>query len=399
MGSPPQRRRVWILTRHYPPDVGALAYRVEHLARVLSQDYQVTVLASQPNRYRDAPRAARREQSGAITIRRVSSMPILRSRSKAGRLLTELLGAITMSLVALRHRRKIDVVFSSTPPFFYALPGLVMKRLGRRPLVLDIRDLWLDWAEETRLVRSGVVLSILRAFERAAIRSADHITLTTEGFRRLLLERHDVAPARATVVFNGLDDGLVPEAIAPARPRRPGEPLRVLYAGNLGPSQNLLGIRDGLAASLAKWEDLVVTVVGEGSQRDELASIGHERLHVVPHVDRAALVSLYQKADAFLLHLADLEVYRHTVPSKIFEYIAFERPILCGVRGEAREIAFRHAECFGFGSDDSASFSAAVDRLCSGAEPDNTDEPRADRSEILRSSRDSRWLQVFASVS
>ena len=393
-----QRRRIWILTRHYPPDVGALAYRLEHLARVLSKDYEVTVLTAQPNRYQGAPRAARREQSGAITIRRISSMQVLRSRGKAGRLLTELLGAVSMSLVALRHRRKIDVVFSSTPPFFYALGGLVMKRLGRRPLVLDMRDLWLDWAEETQLVRSRVVLRILRAFERAVIRAADHITLATEGFRRVLLERHDIAPEHATVLFNGLDDELLPEGVEPARPHRPGDRVHVLYAGNLGPSQNLLGIRDGLAASLEKWDNLTVTIVGDGAQRRALASIGHERLDVLPHVGRAELAALYRKADAFLLHLADLEVYSHTVPSKIFEYVAYERPILCGVQGEAREIAFRHADCFAFGSDDSGSFTAAIDRMLSGVAPDNADEPRADRSEILRSSRDSLWLRVFGSV-
>ncbi|NIS31975.1 MAG: glycosyltransferase family 4 protein, partial [Actinobacteria bacterium] len=89
---------------------------------------------------------------------------------------------------------------------------------------------------------------------------------------------------------------------------------------------------------------------------------------------------IYRDADAFLLHLADLDVYRHTVPSKLFEYAAHDRPILCGVRGEAREIAFRHADCYAFDSDDSSSFAAAVDRLCSGAAPDNDAVPRADRS-------------------
>ena len=179
--------------------------------------------------------------------------------------------------------------------------------------------------------------------------------------------------------------------------RLSGDPLHVLYAGNLGPSQNLRGIRDGLAASLDKWENLTVTIVGDGAQREELTSV-HARLHVHPYVDRAKLAALYRSADAFLIHLADLDVYRHTVPSKIFEYVAYERPILCGVQGEARAIAFRHADCFAFNSDDGTSLGAALDRLCSGDEPDNADEPRAERTEILRSSRGPIWRKVFRSV-
>ena len=386
------------MTRHFPPDVGALSYRLQHLADVLAEEYDVTVLASQPNRYAGARKAPKREQVGDVSIRRISSMQVLRSRGKVGRLLTELLGALSLSLVALRHRRKIDLAFSSIPPVFYLLPGLVMKRIGRRPVILDVRDLWLDWAAETGLVRSGLVMSVLRRLEHAAIRSADHITLTTESFRQLLIERHNISPDRATVVFNGLDDALLPEAPDGQSRRRPGDPLTVLYAGNLGPSQNILGIRDGLTSSLDRWPNLTMTIVGDGAQHEALAAIDHERLNVVPHVDRTTLATMYRQADAFLLHLADLEVYRHTVPSKVFEYAAYQSPILCGVQGEAREIALRYADCFVFESDNADSFAAAMGRLCSMDDADNAGMPRSDRSEILRSTRAPLWRTVVESV-
>ena len=390
-----QRQRIWILTRHYPPDVGALAFRLEHLAQVLSSTYDVTVLASQPNRYTNAPKAPRLEQAGSIAIRRISSLQILKSRGKVGRLLTELLGALSMSLVALRHLRKIDVVVASTPPFFYSLPGWTMKRIGRRALVLDVRDLWLDWAEETGLVRSRIARKLLRRLERSAVGAADHITVTTDGFQRTLVERYGLDPNRVTTVFNGLDDDLLPEVITPVQSRHEGDPVHVLYAGNLGSSQNLLALTAGMTAALDKWPRLTLTLVGDGTERSALTAVNHERLRVLPHAARERLASLYADADAFLLHLADLDVYRHTVPSKVFEYAAFERPILCGVRGEAKEIAFRHADCFSFTPNDPNSLANALARLCSGEPPDNDKTVRADRSEILRSSRTEVWLTVM----
>ena len=238
----------------------------------------------------------------------------------------------------------------------------------------------------------------MRALERSIIRSADHLTLATEGFHRLLLQRHGIDPANATVVFNGLDEVLIPERVEPARPRGEGNPLNLLYAGNLGPSQSLLGILEGMLASLEKWPTLSITIVGDGAQWQTLHDVNHPRLIVLPHATREELARLFRETDAFLLHLADLEVYHHTVPSKLFEYAAYERPILCGVVGEAQEICRRHADYFGFASDNPDSFCQAVDRLCSGEAPDNAEATRADPSEILRTSRAPVWLRVFASI-
>jgi len=278
------------------------------------------------------------------------------------------------------------------------VPGLVMRRIGRRPLVLDLRDLWLDWAQETGLLRNPLLRGAMRTVEGMTIRSASHLTLATNGFRELLLERFPIDPAHTSVVKNGLDEVLKPEHVEPARPRGPDAPLHVLYAGNLGPSQNLLGIREGLTTSLESWPLLEITIVGDGAQWQALHDIAHPRLHVLPHTSREELARMCAETDAFLLHLADLEVYRHTVPSKLFEYAAWQRPILCGVVGEAEAICREHAPCFAFQSDDSVSFAQAVDRLCGGLAPDNEGEARAPESEILRSSRGPLWLEVFGSV-
>lgn len=393
------RKRVWILTRHYPPDVGALSYRLKHLAETLAEDYEVTVLTAQPNRYEKADPAPAIERQDHLTIRRISSVHLIRSRGKIGRLLTELLGALWMSIVGLRHSRQIDIAFASMPPFFYGLPGLALKRLAGRPLVLDVRDLWLDWAEEIGVLRSPFLRIPMRFLERLLIRSADHLTLATEGFREQMVEQFELEPERATVVFNGLDEVLIPKNVQPARVRTEGDALHVLYAGNLGPSQSLVTLLDGMLSSLEKWPALTITIIGDGAQREEISKASHPRLKLLPHTNREELARMCADTDAFLLHLAALHTFRLTVPSKLFEYAAYERPILCGTVGAARDICERHADSYGFESDDPTSFASAVDRLCSGDAPDNAGMPRADKSELLRSSRAADWRRVFSSVS
>jgi glycosyltransferase involved in cell wall biosynthesis len=389
-----RRLRIWLLTRHFPPDTGALSFRLDHLASALSKDHDVTVLAAQPNRYGNEPRAPRRERVGGIEIRRVTGMQGPGSRGKLGRLLSEGFGALAMTLRALRHLRKMDVAVASVPPLAYALPGWAVKRLGRKRLVVDVRDLWVDWADESGVIGSKLLLRLARRFERSAVVAADRVTVATQGFGDALSERYGLEHA-PTVVYNGLDADVAPADDGRSQ-SEPGAPVRVLYAGNLGPSQNLMGIASGLADAVDRWDNLTVTIVGDGSQREDLDRWAADRLEVHPPVDRAELAALYEDADAFLLHLADLEVYRHTVPSKTFEYAGYGRPILCGVRGEARAIAFRHADCFAFESDDPASLLDAIERLIAGMPADNAGQHRADPSELMREARTETWQSLFA---
>jgi glycosyltransferase involved in cell wall biosynthesis len=172
--------------------------------------------------------------------------------------------------------------------------------------------------------------------------------------------------------------------------------VSILYAGNLGPSQNLIAILKGLQKSVAAWDHLEVSIVGDGLQWSALKAGEVERLHVQGRVDRGEVAALYDRADAFLLHLADLAVYRHTVPSKIFEYAAYGRPIICGVQGEARELCARYADCYYFDSDDPASLEAAVGRFLSSASPDNAHVERGVREELARSTRAPVWQSVFS---
>jgi len=58
-----------------------------------------------------------------------------------------------------------------------------------------------------------------------------------------------------------------------------------------------------------------------------LDRVPHEE---VPHYPAAA--------DACLVHLAANELYKMTLPSKLYEYMAMDKPILMGVEGETAQL-------------------------------------------------------------
>jgi hypothetical protein len=145
-------RSVLVITRYYPPDASPCSYRLRHVVEVLTADHEVTVLASQPNRYSGIDPAPAEERQGTLLIRRIWNGQLTTARAKLGRALSEVLGAFWMTAIALISFRKVDLALMSAPPVLYMLPVWALNKLFGVPFVLDVRDLWLDWAEETRLI-------------------------------------------------------------------------------------------------------------------------------------------------------------------------------------------------------------------------------------------------------
>src|SRR5262249_23310681 len=53
---------------------------------------------------------------------------------------------------------------------------------------------------------------------------------------------------------------------------------------------------------------------------------------------KARVPSFYAACDLGLVVLRDAPLFQEVLPSKIFEYLAMERPIVCNVGGDARQL-------------------------------------------------------------
>ncbi|MCK4920406.1 MAG: glycosyltransferase, partial [Bacteroidales bacterium] len=83
-------------------------------------------------------------------------------------------------------------------------------------------------------------------------------------------------------------------------------------------------------------------IIGDGGGIDKLRSVLKEnRLESIvelrPPVPRNILVEVYQNSHFLFLHLNNLKAFEKVLPSKLFEYSAFDKPILAGVKGFAQD--------------------------------------------------------------
>ena len=238
-------------------------------------------------------------------------------------------GWLPYALAAAR-REDYDVAYSSSGPFTSHLAGLLLKRLTSRPWVLELRDGWYAWNRAILPDYPRWRDALERGLEAAAVRSADRVLLVTERMAGQFRHQYsDLLPEHFCVVSNGFDPRQF-EASAPAE-KHTG--WHLVHAGALYYGRSLttlLRAAHQLSQSHASFaKDFRLRLIGtlDETARAEIAHSG-VNVDVLPQTSHASAIATMRAADALLLVANTTEGAAATVPGKLFEYLALERPVL-----------------------------------------------------------------------
>jgi len=189
------------------------------------------------------------------------------------------------------------------------------------------------------VMRPGLVFRFLRRLERFFYGRCRMIVGISEGFKQYLVGL-GVRPERVAMIPNGVQV----EMFAGVEGNREFQRAYQLegkfvvgYTGNIGLAQGmdtLLG-----AAAVLRGSPVTFLLVGEGTDKlrimERAAQRGLRNVKFVDGVLREQVPSILALCDAFLLILRRDPLFKITIPSKLYEYMASGKPILCSVGGEA----------------------------------------------------------------
>lgn len=326
--------RVLILSFYAPPDLCAGSFRLGALLDALKArggSVRVVCLTTMPNRYHElSVHANALEDKGNAEIHRFS-LP-----DHDNGMLKQTLAFIQYASQARRyvneHKGEFDLVFATSSRLMTATLGAWASRKLRVPLYLDIRDLFLDTLRSVLAKPlKMLLLPALTQIERITFRQASRINLVSEGFAA---DIEEIAPKVETRFFtNGIDE----EFMQPLPRRIAVEPVRILYAGNIGAGQGLELVLP--SAALMLQGQAVFDIVGSGGRREALKKAlqdaGVENVVLHNPVPRNELMQHYANSDILWLNLNDVSAFRKVLPSKLFEYGSLGKPVLAGVAGYA----------------------------------------------------------------
>jgi colanic acid biosynthesis glycosyl transferase WcaI len=342
--------KVLVISQQFSPEMGALPNRLYPLTRHLAAaGHQVFVATGMPNypkgkvfpEYRG--RRFMRESRDGATVLRTSYYTTPRNVSKGSQLLSYL-----SFLPAVLHSGwragRVDAVFVTSPPIFPAVPAILLAKARGAKLVVDLRDLWPDEVIAVGAAREGSApIRMLRLIERWMYRSADIVTCTTRAFADTVAER-GVGPEKRRLLPNGADVDLfrpLPRENDHAAAYGFGDRLVVTYSG-------LLGIKHGLetvleaAELLADREDVVFFLRGEGPRRaaleERVRELGLENVIFGGEVPIEEVPYLLARSDVCVTNLLPDAYLDKIVSVKVFEYLACEKPVVAGLRGEGARV-------------------------------------------------------------
>ena len=231
------------------------------------------------------------------------------------------------------YKDKIDFVISSSRPESSHVVAMKIANKTRSKFVADLRDGWFDDPLKPYLRKKNLRVLGEKIIENKVYRKADKILVTSSKWKELLVQRKPKLTEKICVLTNGYD---LTKPI-PKKQKNKRDELVLIHAGSFTRSRSTQKIEYLLepilnldSAGVIKRIQLLLIGKLKESELIEIERFNERSVETGVKIKTEEFVpkmKLYEKlaaADGFLL----LSASEGAIPSKMFDYLLFRRPIL-----------------------------------------------------------------------
>lgn len=337
--------RVLVIAQYFPPDMGGGATRAYNVAKGLELNgCEVTVVTAFPHypsgnipkMYKWKPFML--ENSEGFRIVR-TFVPPMSSQGLAKRLML-FSSFLVSSLFAAPFVEKVDVVWAANPNVLSIFPAMFYGLIKRKPVTLNVDDLWPEDLHNSGLVKeNSFMFKVVRFLAKLAYAKARLITPISAGYVRVLCGKYGVNREKVHVVRAGVD--LDTFGVVGNWSNCNGKAFRVMYSGAFSVAYDFDQVL--LAAKILENVDGVEFVLQGGGEllgyvkcRSKELRLSNVRV-VDRIVSRAEVARLLSEANVLVLPLRDFGTPYLGISSKLYEYQAVGKPIICCGEGQPAE--------------------------------------------------------------
>lgn len=341
--------KILFLTQYCPPEVGAPQNRIFEFAKQLKKfGHEITILTAMPNypkgeifeEYR-GKKLVKEEIDGIKIVR--TSIYATKEKSFTKRLKNYLSFTFSSVFTGLKHIEEQDVVITESPPLFLGWSGYVIAKRKKAKFVFNVSDLWPESAVKLGVLNNKLLIKASTWLEEFSYRKAAAVTGQTKGIVDNIVSR-GFDKNKVHLITNGVDTEFFKKENRDEKLREEWgikDKFAVCYAGIHGLAQGLEVIID--AAELLKEEkDIQFVFIGDGPEKSklmdmvkekELNNVSFQPVQLKPNMPR-----IIASMDATVVPLKKLDLFKGALPSKMFEALSSELPIVLAVEGEAEKL-------------------------------------------------------------
>ncbi len=241
--------------------------------------------------------------------------------------------------IRLWLRDPFAVIHAHNPPDLYVLVALLFKPFGVK-FIFDHHDL----SPEMYMAQGGggVLLRLLRFFERLSLRVADHVISTNESYKQVAFEHGGKTSEHVTVVRNGPD--LQRVKVAPPDPKLREKGHLIGYVGEMGHHDGVDYLLRALRLLRDERDDFHAILIGTGPAweglRQMVTTLGLEDcVELTGFVSEERLWRVLNSAEICVDPDPANPFNDRSTMIKMTEYMALGKPVVCFDLTEHRRTA------------------------------------------------------------
>ena len=330
--------KIAVFTQHYFPE----NFRINYLVNELKKNNEIYIFTANPN-YNLSKEVINNYKKNFPYKTKEGNLVILRfpvffqNKSNLSKILNYLSYIISLCFyLTFLKKEKIDIIFVyATSPIFQCIPAIYYKFLTKKPLVIWVQDLWPDILHDLQICFANFFSFFLNPIINWIYRSCDIILCQSQSFKKKIIK---LSPVKTLLYENPSD--IIKSKINYNQKKKK---FRILFAGNLGDSQDLNIIVAVAKMLKTKNKNVTIDVIGDGKNFSFLqGSIKEYKLekylNLYGYILPSNTAKYYSRSNALLITLSKGLGTSKTIPSKFQTYLAYGRPLLICSDGEINHI-------------------------------------------------------------
>lgn len=288
-----------------------------------------------------------------INVETIAGAKIIRTysynllhKSKLGRAFNMLSFSIS-SFLGIVFTKKRDVYMLSSPPLFCTFTASIACILIGRPFIAEIRDLWPESLIQMGVLSNSLVIKVMQMMEKFVYLKAEKIIVLTQGIADGITKTGIPEDKIVLIPCSVNTENIHPneEDANNLRTMHTWEDkCIILYFGALGEANNLEVVIKA-AQKLKNNNKILFLLIGDGIKKKDyqkqITTLDLNNIKILPSVPKNDASAYISMADICLVTLKEIGIFKGAIPTKLIDYMACAKPVLCGVDGEAKHIVER----------------------------------------------------------
>ena len=359
---------ILIFCQYFPPDFGGASKRAYNIAKALKiQGCNVVVITSFPHYpHGNIPKKysgkffTNEELDGIKIIR--TRIPNLSHSTNFKRVILHL-SFVFWSSIAIRKIKNVDIIFAMNPNIFAFFPAWIAKKFFHKKIIRNVDDLWPEVFYDLGIVKFRLWKKILDFVTAQTYRIPNVITPISEGYVDTIIKKYNIPSEKIIVIEHGVDTKkFYPQNINHNKKKI------VMYSGALTIGYDFQTLLK--SAKLLEKENLQFIIRGTGELYEDIKkNIIEENLKNVELNSKLLpedeLIKLLNTADVFVLPMSPSNIIDKGLPTKILEFQALGKPIVCLSKGESGNYVNKTNSGIVVNESDPEKLAQAIHSLCS----------------------------------